>query len=660
MFFSRRDPDDALRATLLTLVPALFAPVLTPQLLVDRGMPGFVVPAVAAVGLAAPSLAPRTGTLVRLVVTASVLLAVSAWVSTHLAAPGLGAVVLLGMVALLAAVWPAPDGSALQVLAPVPASALTALALVTYGWTAKLLGPAGAYGVAGAAAVTGLLAIRDASDRAERQLAWGALLVPVAWGLGHGSGLATGALPALALGPLALLSRSVPPARAWAPVTNGLSELLLASPPRLLVVSFAALSVVGTVLLALPVSHAAGPGLPLVDAAFMAVSAVTVTGLTTVEPSSLSAFGRLVLLVLIQLGGLGIMTFAGAAAEWSGTRLGVRQDAVAAQLLGHGVRQDLRTALRRVVLVTVLAEALGAVLLLPALAAHGDGLASVGEAVFLSVSAFCNAGFAPWSGNLVPWSREPWLLLVVAALAAAGSLGPAVLLALPAALRGDRVPMWIRLTLVGNGLLLTAPFALLLGLEWTRVFGQLPAHDRVVAAWLLTVTARTGGFSAVDLAVIEPATATLLMLLMFVGGNSGSTAGGVKVSTVAVLLLTAAAAVRGRRAPEFGARQIPTRVVYEAVAVVTAGLATVVLGLVLLQLTQPLRMQQALFEVVSAVSTAGLTTGATATLDGVGKIVLSFCMFAGRVGPLTLFLLLSAEQERDSATTWPSEEVPVG
>jgi trk system potassium uptake protein TrkH len=182
----------------------------------------------------------------------------------------------------------------------------------------------------------------------------------------------------------------------------------------------------------------------------------------------------------------------------------------------------------------------------------------------------------------------------------------------------------------------------------------------VVTAWLLTVSARTAGFSPVDLGRIEPATGTLLSLLMFVGGTSGSTAGGVKVSTIGVLLATAVAAVRGRRSAEFGGRQIPSRVVYEAVAIVTAGLATVVLGVVLLQLTQELPLEQVVFEVVSAVSTAGLSTGATATLDGVGKIVVLGCMFAGRVGPLTLFLLLSADQEREGGSPWPSEEVPVG
>ncbi len=662
MFLTRRDPDDALRATLLTLIPALFAPVLTPEPLAARGVPAVVVPALVGAGFAAPSLVPRLGTGVRLVVTAAVLLGASAWVFAHLASPGVGALLLIGAVALLASVWPAPDGSPLQLLAPVPASAATALALVGYGWTASLVGPLGAYGVAGAAFVAGALAVRAASDRAEQQVAWGTALAPIAWSLLVGGGLAPAAplLPALAVGPVLLLSRSVPTARGWAPVSRTASELLLSSPPRLLVTSFAAAAAAGTVLLALPVSHAQGRGLALVDAAFTAVSAVTVTGLLTIDVTELSGFGRLVLLVLMQLGGLGIMTFAGAAAEWTGTRLGVRQDAVAAQLLGHGARQDLRAALRRVVVVTLVAEGIGAALLLPSLWARGHGVAGIGEAVFLAVSAFCNAGFTPWVGNLVPWARDPWLAAVVAALAVAGSLGPAVLLAAPALARGERVPMWIRLTLVGNAALLAVPFLLLLGLEWTRALGQLPAHDRVAAALLLAVSSRTAGFSPIDLAAIEPATATLLMLLMLVGGNPGSTAGGVKVSTVAVLLLAVAAAVRGRRAAEFGARQIPTRVVYEAIAVVVAGLATVVLGLVLLQLTQPQRAHGMLFEVVSAVSTAGLSTGAAASMDGVGKLVLLGCMFAGRVGPLTLLLLLSADQEREGGSPWPSEEVPVG
>ncbi len=656
MFHARRDPDDALRAILLTVAPAMFAPVLNADPLTDWVGPPFALPAVAAACVSAPSL--FKGVTGRLLATFGLLLACSAWVVSHLSLPGLGALVLIGMVALLAGLWPPPDGSVFRALPPAPTSAATVLLLVGYGWSARLVGPLGEYGVAGAAAMSALLAVRASQSGRELQVAWGVTLAAVAWVLLRaGEVVGPGAFPLLALGPLVVLSQSVPPTRMLAPVARVVSEVSISSPSRLLVSGFAAASIVGTVALALPLSDAAGRGLALVDAAFLAVSAVTVTGLVTVDPSGLSTFGQLVVFVLVQLGGLGIMTFAGAAAEWSGARLGVRHEG---QVLGQGARQDLRAALRRVVAVALVAELVGAALLLPPLISRGHGFASLGESVFLSVSAFCNAGFTPWSGNLVPFARDPWLLLVVSGLSLAGALGPTVLLALPAWVRGDRVPMWVRLTLAGNALLTLAPFPVILGLEWARTLSLLPAHDRVVAAILLTVSPRTAGFTSVPLDGLEPATQTLLSLLMFVGGNTGSSAGGVKVSTMAVLLITAFAAARGRRSVEYGARQVPSRIVFESVAIVASGVATAALGLVLLQLTQPLSLDRALFEVVSAVSTCGLSTGGTAAIDGVGKIVLFACMFAGRVGPLTLFLLLASGQDREGGTVWPSEEVPVG
>lgn len=658
MFLSRRDPDDALRAILATLAPAMFAPVLTPEDLVDAGVPSWVVPAVAAGGLVAPWLAAGTAT--RLLCTAGLLLAAAGWTTSHLALPGLGAVVLLGTIALLAAVWPPEDGSWLGRLAPVPAAALTVLALVGYGWSAGLVGPLGAYAVAGASGVVGLLALRSADPGPERQLAWATVLLPAAWSLAVAGGLATQAtLPVLGLGPALVLTRAVPPERVWRPVARVLAEVLLSSPPRLLVSSFGALAVVGTALLALPVSDGRGRGLALVDAAFTAVSAVTLTGLVTTDPSALSSFGRLVLWGLVQLGALAILTFSGAAAAWSSARRGPRQEVIAARLLGHDVRHGLLASFRRVAAALLAVELGGALLLLPALLAAGHRGRALGESVFLASSAFCNAGLSPWTGGLAAFARDPWVVVVVTALSLLGLLGPTVLAALPPVARGEPIPTWLRLTLVGNAVLLVVPFPLLLGLEWSRALGALPGYARVAAAALLSVSPRTAGFSTVELQRAEPATRTLLELLMFVGGNTGSAAGGVKVSTIAVLLVAVVGAARGRRALEFGSRQIPPRVVYEAVGIVAAGIATVVLGLVLLELTQHLPLDTALFEVVSAVSTSGLTAGGVAQVDNVGKIVLLGCMFAGRVGPLTLFLLLTSEPEREGAT-WPSEEVPVG
>jgi trk system potassium uptake protein TrkH len=653
---ARRDPEDALRAILLTLAPAAFSPVTTPELLAQRGVSPWVVPGVVAALLAGTGLG--SGMPARLLGTAGLLLGASSWVTCHLEAPGLGALVLMGAVALLSALWPAADGSFLRGLRPAPAAALTAAALVLHGWTASLLGPLGPYGVVGAVAVAAGVGLRGADGG--RQLAWVAGLVPVAWGLLHAGGVVgTQTLALLALAPAATLARTVPPERVWRPVARVIAEVLLSSPPRLLVSTFAVASLVGTFALSLPVADVRGRGLSLVDAAFDAVSAVTLTGLVATPRTNLTAFGQLVTFGLFQVGALAVMTLAAASAEAS-RRAGPRAELSSGHLLGHDVRHGLLAALRRVGTLTAAVEGAGALLLLPALLASGHGLRALWEAPFLAASAFCGAGHTPWAASLQPFARDPWVTLVVAGIAVAGTLGPMVLLALPAVARGEAAPVWLRLSLLGNVVLWVVPFGLIVGLEWTRALASLPAHDRLASAALLAASARTAGFSGVDLAAAEPATRTLLSLLMFVGGNTGSAAGGVKVSTMAVLLLAALAAIRGRRAVEFGSRQLPSRVVFESVAIVAGGIAVVVLGTVLMQLTQPLRLERILFEVVSAVSTSGLSSGLVGELDGVGKIVLLGCMFAGRVGPLTLFLLLASEQEREGGATWPSEEVPVG
>jgi hypothetical protein len=393
---ARRDPEDALRAILLTLAPAAFSPVTTPELLAQRGVSPWVVPGVVAALLAGTGLG--SGMPARLLGTAGLLLGASSWVTCHLEAPGLGALVLMGAVALLSALWPAADGSFLRGLRPAPAAALTAAALVLHGWTASLLGPLGPYGVVGAVAVAAGVGLRGADGG--RQLAWVAGLVPVAWGLLHAGGVVgTQTLALLALAPAATLARTVPPERVWRPVARVIAEVLLSSPPRLLVSTFAVASLVGTFALSLPVADVRGRGLSLVDAAFDAVSAVTLTGLVATPRTNLTAFGQLVTFGLFQVGALAVMTLAAASAEAS-RRAGPRAELSSGHLLGHDVRHGLLAALRRVGTLTAAVEGAGALLLLPALLASGHGLRALWEAPFLAASAFCGA-------RAHPVGREP-------------------------------------------------------------------------------------------------------------------------------------------------------------------------------------------------------------------------------------------------------------
>jgi trk system potassium uptake protein TrkH len=234
-----------------------------------------------------------------------------------------------------------------------------------------------------------------------------------------------------------------------------------------------------------------------------------------------------------------------------------------------------------------------------------------------------------------------------------------VIVAAPGLLRGSLTSLHARLAAAVTAALLFAPVPLFAALEWSRSFSHLSPLDRLHNAWFLSVTLRTAGFNATDLTAVSPATALVMMVLMIIGGSPGSTAGGMKTTTVGVLVLAVRAAVAGKADLEVFGRTVAYTVVYRAGAIATMCAGIVGVATLLLLVTQPLDLQQALFEATSATGTVGLTIGATARLDDIGKLVIMACMFAGRVGPLTLLLLFEGSA-RKSRASLPFESVPVG
>jgi trk system potassium uptake protein TrkH len=438
---------------------------------------------------------------------------------------------------------------------------------------------------------------------------------------------------------------------------------VLEHPPRMLVVTFLLLCFGGTVLLALPAATESGQPIAVVDAAFTAVSAVCVTGLATVDtPTTFSPFGEGALLLLIQVGGLGIMTFYTAALAALGKRLSLRHESSIAASANVRERQELVRTLVRLIVFTFVVEAIGAVLLTVAFLLHGEGFSSAfWRGIFTSVSAFCNAGFALQSDNLIGYQEDPFVLHVVATVIVLGGLSPAAALAIPRLARRRRlpVPLQAKLALVTTAFLLFGGFVLYAFLEWNVSLAGMSAGDRLHNAWFQSVTLRTAGFNSVDLVQTRPATQTMMIVWMFVGGTPGGTAGGAKTTTAALLVLMVVAAMRGQSYVDVFGRRVPHSTIYRAGAVFTVGILAAVGLLVGLQLTQSMELHVAIFETVSALATVGLSIGGTAQLDEVGKVLVMFGMFAGRVGPLTLFLFLT-EQRGDELWKHPEEEVDVG
>jgi trk system potassium uptake protein TrkH len=388
-----------------------------------------------------------------------------------------------------------------------------------------------------------------------------------------------------------------------------------------------------------------------------------VTGLIVLDtPVDFSLIGQAVILVLIQLGGLGIMTFSTAAMHLLGRRMSLRHEGAVAGLISPQDRSQLFNATRRLIIFTFTTEALGAICLLVAFIWHGDSLPQgLWRAVFTSISAFCNAGFALQSDNLIPYQSNPWVLHVVATLIIVGGLSPAVVLVTPQVLRrtGRPVGAQVKLTLSTTLLLLVIGCIFILSVEWTNTLAGLSFWQRFHNAWFQSVTLRTAGFNSIDIAAVHPATLSLMIVWMFVGGSPGGTAGGIKTTTLAILVLAVVAAVRGRWAVTSFGRRLSHKTVYKAAAITTVGAVTVWLSLMAMQLTQVIPVDMALFEVVSALGTVGLSIGGTALLDEVGKVLIMLCMFSGRVGPLTLFMFLSHRIEQ-SVWERPEEEIEVG
>ncbi len=436
---------------------------------------------------------------------------------------------------------------------------------------------------------------------------------------------------------------------------------LFRQPARLMAVTFLATCLAGGLLLSMPAASGHDPGIAVIDAIFTSFSATCVTGLVVLDtPRDFSVMGHILILLLIQIGGLGIMTFSTAAMVMLRQRLSMRYEGAMTELLGNSERGAIANALVRMLAVTFAIEALGTLLLALQFFASGDFAGrALWRGLFTAVSAFCNAGFALQTDNLIPYSTNPGILHVVAGLIIAGGLGPAVIAGLPAIVRGVKPTLHSRIVLLSTVVLLVFPAVLMLFLEWSRTLDGMSVVDRVTNAWFASVTTRTAGFNSVDMSAMHPASITAVQILMFIGGSPGSTAGGVKTTTVTVIVLAVIAALRGRKRATMSGWTIPHQTLYRAVAIVGLGLGLFLIALLALQLTQAMTFEQATFETLSALGTVGLSIGGTARLDSVGKVIVILVMYAGRIGPLTLFLFLQGEER---AVRWklPEQDIPTG
>lgn len=446
---------------------------------------------------------------------------------------------------------------------------------------------------------------------------------------------------------------------------SGILGIRLNHPAQIVVVAFAVTIFAGTALLLLPFATTGGASARPITAFFTATSAVCVTGLVTVDTATYwSGFGQTVIMLLIQVGGFGIMTLASLAALFLSHKLGLRGRMLAHAETGVLDLGDVRTVLGGVIRFTALFEGTVALLLfLRFWLAYDEGLLrSVWLGVFHSISAFNNAGFALFSDNLIGFAEDPFVLLVIAGAIVSGGLGFPVWLDLRReGLHAARWTLHTKLVVMVTVALLAIGTVAFTAFEWDNpeTLGDRSIVDTTVNGFFASVTPRTAGFNSIDYGATNHETNLVTTLLMFVGAGPAGTAGGVKVTTVAVLALMVWAELRGDPDVSRFGRRIPPQAQRQALSVVVIGLVALFAGNLLLVATTPFSVGDTLFEAASAFGTVGLSVGITPMLAIPPQLVLCVLMFLGRVGPITLGTALVL-RERERLYRFPEERPIIG
>ncbi len=443
--------------------------------------------------------------------------------------------------------------------------------------------------------------------------------------------------------------------------------------PAFFVTGFFFLIIFGSFLLSLPISSVNGHSISYVNALFQSTSAVCITGLTSIDISSqLSRFGQIVILILFQIGALGIMTYSLAIVVFVQQRRSPEQNEWLANVFSHDRKLPPTRMLVWIISFTFVIESLGVVALYTQFASKFDTSKAIYYSVFHAVSAFCNAGFSLFANSLIDYQSDLLFNVIVCVLIVAGGLGFVVTFELWRWMTGRR--RWFKLLIQTKLVILTYIILMFGGAIFILLFEAHSAQKdmsnttRVLTAVFQSVTARTAGFNTIDIGTLSNPSLSVLLLLMFIGGAPGSTTGGVKVTTVAVLALAVFARYRSHVQPQVFRRSIPFDTIVRAAALVTGAVAIIMFGTLCLQISELYGISHqlsdggfldSLFEASSAFGTVGLSTGITPTLSAPGRFVIMILMFVGRIGPLTIAALLLGKKTT-SRVSFVEEDVMIG
>lgn len=413
-------------------------------------------------------------------------------------------------------------------------------------------------------------------------------------------------------------------------IKNLIFDFVFKSSARIILITFLLLCLFGGFILSLPCCG----NISLVDAMFTSFSGVCVTGLSTIDISNdLTFLGQIVLLILIQIGGLSIMSISSLIFFLLGKKMSLSYEKNARNIFNVDSREEIKESLYTIFKYTFVIETIGTLILSCRLLFFShDFLYAIWNGVFLAISAFCNAGFTLFQNNLISHSNDPIIILTISFLIILGGIAPAIAITFSNFLRREKLsPMVVIVFNVTIILLFFGTFIFFIS-EYNNTLSNLNIFDKLVNSWFQSVTTRTAGFNSIEIGKLNPSTYILFLFLMTIGGSPGGMAGGIKTTTLGLFFVTCYNTVLGQK-NIIRNKEISPETIYTALSLILLYVSVIIIATLILTTTQEIPYNKLLFEVVSAMGTVGLSMDITTKLDTVGKIVIGVTMFLGRILP---------------------------
>jgi len=441
-------------------------------------------------------------------------------------------------------------------------------------------------------------------------------------------------------------------------------KLLISNPPITVMISYITVIAIGTILLMMPMASASKQVTPLANALFTATSATCVTGLVVYDTGTyFSRMGQFIILLLIQIGGLGIMTISTAFALMLGQRITLKLENVMHTVVGETPQINMVQLVKSIVIVTLIIEFIGAVILYYTFSMSMPTVDAIWYSIFHSVSAFCNAGFSLFTDNFVGFSDNININVIIPLLIIIGGIGFAVVIDLYQYFLGKskfrRLMLHTKIVLVTTALLLGIGFISFFIAEYNGTMKGFSFTHRVLSSWFQSVTTRTAGFNTINIGALSSASILITIILMFIGASPGSTGGGIKTSTFAILVLSVTSMLKGKKDLSICNRKIPVFSIREVTSLITLSVSIVLMVAFVLLLVEPQNIEKVIFETISAFGTVGLSMGITPELTLIGRLLITLLMYIGRIGPLTLIYAVAIRRQ-SVQVSYAEEKVVIG